>query len=84
MLIIWRNTLIKNYEVLKNNITMSIQESGLDIGAVYFIIKNIYSEIEKMYYVQINKELIEENKKEEGNASKANSSLDNAKDVKSH
>lgn len=76
--------MIKNYEVLKNNITMSIQESGLDIGAVYFIIKNIYSEIEKMYYVQINKELIEENKKEEGNASKANSSLDNAKDVKSH
>lgn len=59
--------MIKNYQIFKENINAVIQNSGLDIGVVYFIMKDVYSDLEKMYYAQINKELIEENNKQENN-----------------
>ena len=49
--------MIKNYEILKERINKAISESQLDIGAVYFILKNIMINIEQLYYSQINKEL---------------------------
>lgn len=52
--------MIRKYQILKETINHSIQNSGLDIGAVYFILKDIFNEIEKMYYAQINKECIKE------------------------
>lgn len=57
--------MIKNYQILKEQINYTIQNSGLDIGAVYFILKDIFSDIEKMYYGQINKELLNESEKED-------------------
>ena len=57
--------MIRNYQILKETINHSIQNSGLDIGAVYFILKDIFNEIEKMYYAQINKECLKEIKTEE-------------------
>lgn len=59
--------MIKNYQIFKENINAVIQNSELDIGVVYFIMKDVYSDLEKMYYAQINKELIEENNKQENN-----------------
>ncbi len=53
------NKTITKYEVLKGIINQSIQNSGLDIGAVYFIMKDIYSNIENLYYSQLNREAIE-------------------------
>lgn len=57
--------MIKNYQILKEQINYTIQNSGLDIGAVFFIMKDIFSDIEKMYYGQINKELLNESEKED-------------------
>lgn len=55
--------MVKNYQILREQINHAIGNSGLNIGAAYFILKDIFSEIEKMYYGQINKELLEESKK---------------------
>lgn len=55
--------MIRNYQLFKEKINYVIQNSGLDIGAVYFILKDIFSDIEKLYYAQINKECLEEAQK---------------------
>lgn len=39
--------------LLKEQISNYINNSGLNIGDVYFIIKNIYLEIERMYEKQV-------------------------------
>lgn len=54
--------MIKNYQIFKETISSIIQNSGLDIGVVYFIMKDIFSDIEKLYFSQINRELLEEEK----------------------
>ena len=56
--------MIKNYQILKESINSIIQKSGLDIGAVYFIFKDIFRDIENLYYTQINQELMQESEKE--------------------
>ncbi len=55
--------MIKKYQIFKETINNVIKDSNLDIGAVYFILKDIFSDIEKIYYAQINKELLEEAEK---------------------
>lgn len=57
--------MIKHYQIFKETINNVIQNSNLDIGAAYFILKDIFSEIEKAYYAQLNTEFIEEAKKTE-------------------
>lgn len=52
--------MIKKYQIFKEKINYVIQNSGLDIGAVYFILKDTFSEIENLYYAQLNKECLEE------------------------
>ena len=54
--------MVKNYQILKEQINYAISNSGLDIGAAYFILKDIFSDIERMYFVQINKDFLEESK----------------------
>ena len=55
--------MIKQYQILKETIIRVIQNSGLDIGAAYFIMKDIMNEVEKSYYAQLNKECLEEAEK---------------------
>lgn len=50
----------KKYQIFYETIRNIIQESGLDVGVVYFIMKNIFCDIENSYYVQLNRELSEE------------------------
>ncbi len=50
----------KKYQLLKEQISYSISESGLDIGAAYFILKDVMNNLEHLYYAQINKECLEE------------------------
>ena len=57
--------MIKDYQIFKESINGIIQRSGLDIGAVYFILKDIFREIETLYYSQINREIMEESKEEQ-------------------
>lgn len=58
--------MIKNYQIFKETINSAIQNSGLDIGAVYFILKDALSCTEKLYYSQINRECMEEQQNEPG------------------
>lgn len=51
--------MIKNYQILKEQINYSIENSGLDIGAAYLIMKDIMNNLEHLYYAQINKECLE-------------------------
>lgn len=51
--------MISKYEFFKQSIRQFIQSSELDVGIVYFIIKDIYKEIENTYYAQLNKEAME-------------------------
>lgn len=57
--------MIKNYQILKEQINYAIQESGLDIGAAYFIMKDVMNNLEHLYYAQVNKECLEEAEKSE-------------------
>ena len=57
--------MIKDYQILKESINGIIQKSGLDVGAVYFILKDIFREIEALYYSQINREIMEDSKEEQ-------------------
>ena len=56
--------MIKDYYFLKEKINQTIQNSGLDVGIVYFIFKDIFTNLETTYYAQINKELMEEQNNE--------------------
>lgn len=47
------------YEALRQSVSQLIQNSCLDIGGVYFILKDIMSQLEKIYYAQLNKEALE-------------------------
>ena len=53
------------YEKLKRTLMDIIQSSELEVGIVYFILKDILREVEKLYYTQIQKEL--DDSKEESN-----------------
>lgn len=57
--------MIKNYEILYQQIKNMIINSELDIGAVYFILKNIFIEIEAMYYQQVKIEIQQQEQGEE-------------------
>lgn len=52
--------MIKNYQIFKESINKIIQNSGLDVGVVYFILKDVFREIETMYYSYLNSELMNE------------------------
>ena len=39
----------KKYQLLKEQISYSISESGLDIGAAYFILKDVMNNLEHLY-----------------------------------
>lgn len=55
--------MVKQYQILKETIRNVIQNSGLDIGMAYFILKDIFSEVESTYYAQLNRECLEEAEK---------------------
>lgn len=55
----------KHYQILKEKINRTLNESSLDIGAIYFIMKDIMNNIEHLYFAEINKEFIEEAKQNE-------------------
>lgn len=52
--------MVKKYQLLKEQISYSISESGLDIGAAYFILKDVMNNLEHLYFAQINKEYLKE------------------------
>ena len=57
--------MIKDYNDFRNVTVYNIQNSGLDVGVVYFILKDILTEVEKTYISQVNKEIADEKKSKE-------------------
>ena len=55
--------MIHNYEVLRQSLTTMIQKSNLDIGAIYFICKDVFRDVEMAYANAVNSGLAEQNKK---------------------
>ena len=55
--------IISKYQIFKETVNRAIQNSGLDIGAIYFIMKDVFNSVEKTYIAQINKECLEEAEK---------------------
>lgn len=55
--------MVKQYQILRETIVHVIQNSGLDIGAAYFIVKDIFNDVERSYYAQLNQECLEEAEK---------------------
>jgi cytochrome c oxidase assembly protein Cox11 len=55
-------------ENFKNNLEKLIADSNLNIGVVYYIMKDVSKEVEELYYQQINYELakIQEEEKDNG------------------
>lgn len=53
------------YEKFKEAILDVIQSSGLDVGVVYFILKDITGQIQALYMQQLQKEANKEQKEEE-------------------
>lgn len=57
--------MIKKYQILYETLNNVIQNSGLDVGAAYFIVKDILHDLEVLYYSQINSECLSESSEEE-------------------
>ena len=47
----------KNYEAFRNNIIYAVRSSGLELGSIYYILKDIMSEVERDYSNVIQQEL---------------------------
>lgn len=47
----------KNYEAFRNNVLYAVRASELELGSIYYILKDIMSEIEKDYSNAIKQEL---------------------------
>ena len=72
--------MLSNYENFKQSINMYIQDNvnnnKLDIGMAYYILKDVFKELENLYYASLNNEAmqqaqkqnIEENNEEMGKA----------------
>ena len=56
--------MIKNYKIFEQSIRNFIQESGLDVGVTYNILKDIYKDLEKTYYDLLRLEIEEDSKQE--------------------
>lgn len=52
--------MIKDYQILKESINKVLKETPLDVGAKYYILKDVFTEIEQTYYATINSELMAE------------------------
>lgn len=54
--------MVRHYEDFRNRIINAINDSGLDIGMVAYIMRDIYREVETTYQKQVNKEIEEANR----------------------
>ena len=50
----------KNYESFRNGIMYVMRTSGLELGAIFYVLKDILREVEEMYSNTIRQEIEEE------------------------
>lgn len=51
---------IQDYQIFRESIKSYIKENPLDIGAKYFMLKDIFRDVEAEYFAQINNEILSE------------------------
>lgn len=47
----------KEYQILKQTFENVILNSPLDMGGIYYVLKDVYRDVENQYFDQINQEL---------------------------
>ena len=52
--------MIRDYQKLDDALVHDIENSGLDIGACYYVMKNVMARVERTYHETIQNELMEE------------------------
>ena len=57
----------KKIFILEKTIQKVIQQSQLPIGIIYLILRNIYQNIQRLYYQQINKQFLKQKSQEQKN-----------------
>ena len=50
----------KDYKILRDTLECVIQNSGLNIGAAYFIVKDLMNDLEQLFMAQVNAECLAE------------------------
>ena len=55
----------KNYESFRNGIMYIMRTSGLEIGAIFYILKDIIREVEEMYSNTLRQEIAEEERRKQ-------------------
>lgn len=53
---------IADYQIFRETINNVISNTSLDIGGIYYVLKDAYRDVENLYYAQINQELMEQKK----------------------
>lgn len=56
----------REYQQLRETVANIINTSPLDIGGKYFVLKDLYRDVEIVYYSAINKEISQDNTIQEG------------------
>ena len=56
--------IVNKYENFKKSLLQTITNADLDVGAVYFVFKDVFKEVEALYYSELNKEAIQATIKE--------------------
>lgn len=56
--------MIEKYERLRSGIVYLIQNSELDVGAAYFVLKDVFRDIELVYQNQVSAEILQEKGKD--------------------
>ena len=54
----------KNYESFRNGIMYIMRTSGLELGAIFYVLKDILREVEEMYSNTIRQEIEEEERRQ--------------------
>ena len=51
--------MVKDYQILRETVKKVLADSPLDIGAKYFVLSDIFRDVEAEYFGKINGELME-------------------------
>lgn len=48
----------KEYQIFRETINNVINGTSLDMGGIYYVLKDVYRDVENQYFAQINQELM--------------------------
>lgn len=48
----------KEYQIFRETLNNVINGTSLDMGGIYYVLKDVYRDVENQYFAQINQELM--------------------------